>query len=100
MDYGNCRKECRVPGPDFVGGEVVRTDPKFIAECSDAEVYFHSTLEKAIEDAESEFSAEHFQRRVGAIHAVLTLRKRQRQAAISVPLAGPYGLAVLSPNRE
>jgi len=36
-------------------GEVVRTDPKFIAECSDAEVYFHSTLKKAIEDAESEF---------------------------------------------
>ncbi len=36
-------------------GEVVRTDPKFIAECSDAEVYFHATLKKAIEDAEAEF---------------------------------------------
>jgi hypothetical protein len=36
-------------------GEVVRTDPKFIAETSDAEVYFHSTLKEAIADADLEF---------------------------------------------
>ena len=36
-------------------GEVVRQDPKFIAESSDAEVYFHQTLQEAINDAESEF---------------------------------------------
>ena len=26
-------------------GDVVRTDPKFIAECSDAEVYFQANVE-------------------------------------------------------
>jgi hypothetical protein len=36
-------------------GEVVRTDPKFIAETSGAEVYFHSTLKEAVADADSEF---------------------------------------------
>ena len=35
-------------------GEVVQTDPKFIAECSGAEVYFHPTLQEAIQDAEAE----------------------------------------------
>jgi hypothetical protein len=36
-------------------GEVVQTNPKFIAETSDAEVYMHLTLEEAMADAESEF---------------------------------------------
>ena len=36
-------------------GEVVQTDPKFIAECSDAEVYFHTTLRAALDDVENEF---------------------------------------------
>jgi len=37
------------------GGEVVQQDPKFIAECSDAEVYFHPILQAAINDAMAEF---------------------------------------------
>ena len=36
-------------------GDVVQQDPKFIAESSDAEVYFHRTLQAAIKDAEAEF---------------------------------------------
>jgi hypothetical protein len=36
-------------------GEVVQQDPKFIAESSEAEVYFHPTLQGAIKDAEAEF---------------------------------------------
>jgi hypothetical protein len=36
-------------------GDVVQKDPKFIAETSDAEVYFHPSLQGAIKDAESEF---------------------------------------------
>lgn len=38
-------------------GEVVQTNPKFIAESSDAEVFMHATLKEAIDDAESEFKA-------------------------------------------
>jgi hypothetical protein len=38
-------------------GEVVQTNPKFIAECADAEVYMHPTLKEALDDAESEFNA-------------------------------------------
>jgi len=36
-------------------GEVVQKDPKVIASSTDAEVYFHSTLESAMDDAKSEF---------------------------------------------
>ena len=36
-------------------GDVVQQDPKFIAETSDAEVYFHPTLQAAVKDAEAEF---------------------------------------------
>jgi hypothetical protein len=36
-------------------GKVVQTNPKFIAENSDAEVHMHQTLRNAIDDAESEF---------------------------------------------
>ncbi len=35
-------------------GEVVQTDPKFIAECLDAEVYYHSTLHHAVHDAQAD----------------------------------------------
>jgi hypothetical protein len=38
-------------------GEVVQTNPKFVPETSDAEVYMHATLKEAIDDAESEFKA-------------------------------------------
>jgi hypothetical protein len=37
------------------GGDVVQKDPKFIAETADAEVYFHSTLQAATDDAQKEF---------------------------------------------
>jgi hypothetical protein len=36
-------------------GDVVQTDPKFIAECSDAEISFHRTLKAALADAEEEY---------------------------------------------
>ena len=36
-------------------GEVVQKDPKFLAENSDAEVYFHQKLQDAVNDANSEF---------------------------------------------
>lgn len=36
-------------------GDVVQTNPKFIAESSDAEVYLHPTLKNALDDAETEF---------------------------------------------
>jgi len=36
-------------------GRVIQTDPKFIAERSDAEVRIHPTLKGALDDAESEF---------------------------------------------
>ncbi len=36
-------------------GRVVQTNPKFIAERSNAEVHMHPTLKEALEDAESEF---------------------------------------------
>jgi hypothetical protein len=36
-------------------GHVVQTDPKFIAERSNAEVHIHPTLKEALEDAESVF---------------------------------------------
>jgi hypothetical protein len=37
-------------------GEVVQTDPKFIAESFGAEVYTHTTLKEAQTDADSEFN--------------------------------------------
>jgi hypothetical protein len=36
-------------------GDVIQTEPKFVAEGSDAEVYFHGTLKDAVDDAEKEF---------------------------------------------
>ncbi len=36
-------------------GRVVQTNPKFIAERSNAEVRIHPTLKEALDDAESEF---------------------------------------------
>jgi hypothetical protein len=36
------------------GGTVVQLDPKFIAESHDAEMYSHTTLKSALEDAEKE----------------------------------------------
>jgi len=36
-------------------GRVVQTNPKFIAERSNAEVHIHPTLKEALDDAESEF---------------------------------------------
>ena len=36
-------------------GRVVQTNPKFIAEGSNAEVHIHPTLKEALDDAESEF---------------------------------------------
>lgn len=36
-------------------GDVVQNDPQFIAQCSDAEISFHPTLEPALADAEDEF---------------------------------------------
>jgi hypothetical protein len=35
-------------------GDVVQTDPKFIANSSDAELYFHPDLRSALNDAEKE----------------------------------------------
>jgi hypothetical protein len=37
-------------------GNVVQHEPKFIAEGTDAEVYFHPNLKDAITDAEKEFT--------------------------------------------
>ena len=36
-------------------GRVVQTNPKFIAERSNAEVHIHPTLKEALDDAESQF---------------------------------------------
>jgi hypothetical protein len=36
-------------------GDVVQTDPQFIAQCSDAEISLHQTLKAALAEAESEF---------------------------------------------
>jgi hypothetical protein len=36
-------------------GDVVQTDPKFIARNSDAEIYFHPNLRSALADVEKEF---------------------------------------------
>ena len=36
-------------------GRVVQTNPKFIAEKSNAEVHIHPTLKEAFDDAESQF---------------------------------------------
>jgi hypothetical protein len=36
-------------------GAVVQLDPEFIANCSDAEVVFHPTLQSAREDVNKEF---------------------------------------------
>jgi len=36
-------------------GRVIETNPKFIAERSEAEVRIHPTLKEALDDAESEF---------------------------------------------
>ena len=36
-------------------GRVVQTNPKFIAQKSNAEVHIHPTLKEALDDAESEF---------------------------------------------
>jgi len=36
-------------------GNVVQREPKFIAESTDAEVYFHPNVKDAIADAEKEF---------------------------------------------
>ncbi len=36
-------------------GEVVQTDPKFIAESEIAEITFHPTLKSAVEEAAKEF---------------------------------------------
>jgi hypothetical protein len=38
-----------------LGGDVVQADPQFSAESQDAEVYFHSSLQSAVDDAEKEF---------------------------------------------
>ena len=37
-------------------GPVIQTDPQFIVESSDAEVYFHRDMESAMRDAEKEFN--------------------------------------------
>lgn len=39
----------------FEGG-VVQVDPEFIANSSDAEIYFHPTLRDALADVEKEFA--------------------------------------------
>ncbi len=36
-------------------GDVIQRDPTFFATSSDAEVYFHSRLNEALADAETEF---------------------------------------------
>jgi hypothetical protein len=36
------------------GGDVIRSDPQFFADCRDAEVYPHKDLETALADAERE----------------------------------------------
>jgi hypothetical protein len=38
-------------------GDVITADPKFMAQNTDAEVYFHPTLQAALEDVEREFQA-------------------------------------------
>jgi len=38
-------------------GDVVQTDPQFMASCSDAGISFHATLKAALADAENEFQS-------------------------------------------
>jgi hypothetical protein len=38
-------------------GDVEQLDPKFLADSTDAEIYFHPTLNAAVKDAEKEFQA-------------------------------------------
>jgi hypothetical protein len=38
-------------------GDVLQTDPQFIANSSDAEIYFHPNLQSAIADADKESQA-------------------------------------------
>jgi hypothetical protein len=41
----------------ILGGDVIQADPQFSADSQDAEVYFHFSLQSAVDDAEKEFQA-------------------------------------------
>ena len=47
-------------------GDIVQTDPKFIAENSHAEVHTHSTIKEALADADKEFNQSVSSREWGA----------------------------------
>ena len=62
----------------------MQLEPQFMAESSDAEVYFHSTVEEAI--ADKEFTETYFSDTFSATSTSVDLRKSIRSSSASARL--------------